>query len=126
MNRAQRRAKAKQIPSYRRGMTQEDKIKALFKNGITSEDLEQEWTRGYQAGFKDAGMPVIKQAYAAAVLVLHDQFGCGQVRCERFLKAMDEKITMTLTTDDIIGEVFDQTGLKINFQEPFDRIERVE
>lgn len=126
MNRAQRRAQAKQIPSYRRGMTKEEKMKALFKNGITSEDLEQEWNRGYRAGLADAGVPVFKQAYAAACLTLHEQFGCGQIRCERFLKAMDEKITMTLTSQEIIDEVFDQIGLRINVKEPFDRIERVE
>lgn len=124
MNRQQRRAKAKATPAYRRGMTYDEKVKALYKNGITADDLEEEFARGYKAGFREAGSPVIKMAYAAACLILKEQCGFGQKRIERFLKALDDKILYTLTTDEIIDEVFEKTGLKINFTEAFDRVEK--
>ena len=50
MNRAQRRAKAKATPAYRRNLTKEDTIKALIKNGITTDDLQRNYELGYAEG----------------------------------------------------------------------------
>lgn len=122
MNRAQKRAKRKETPRHLR-TTKEQRIKALIQNGITPEDLEREFKDGYNAGFKDAAPGVIKTAYAAICLVLHDLHGFGQKRCADVLQRVDDYILHSLTSAEAIEEVWDKIGLQINFEEPFERIE---
>lgn len=122
MNRAQKRAKRKETPRYLR-TTNEQRIKALIRNGITPEDLEKEYRNGYDAGFKDAAPCVVKTAYAAICLALQELHGFGQEQCADVLARVDNHILHSLTSIDAIEEVFDKIGLQINFDEPFERIE---
>lgn len=126
-NRAQRRAmmrsetgrSRKLIESY----TYEQRVAGLIQNGITPEDVKREFDRGYEAGFKDASVPIIKACYAAVCLALNEEFGFGAARSMRVLKSLDDKLVMTLTHDELTQEVFDRMDLTINWDEPFDRIE---
>ena len=124
MNRKERRAAIKKTPSYMRE-TKEELTKRLIKNGITAEDLKREWDKGYSAGFKGAAEPVIRGCYAAICLALNDLHGFGQKRCADILNAVDEHLTMTLTSKEAIDEVYKRMGLKIDFKEPFDRVQEV-
>lgn len=46
MNRAQRRAAQRQVPGYKRHMTDEERLRAVYKNGITADDLEDSYREG--------------------------------------------------------------------------------
>lgn len=128
MNRAQRRAKAKATPAYRRNMTSEDMYKAFIKNGITPEDLQKNYEIGLSEGRSMGINYTIKAAYAASCIALHDLNGWGHKRCTRFLRRMDEIITTTLDSEEVIDEALQKCGVNIIFREALseDRIVEVE
>lgn len=127
MNRAQRRAQAKATPAYRRGMTEEDRLKAYCKNGITIADLDKAGKDGYAQGWRDACQYCMRVCYAASVRALHQMEGYGTKRNRRFLMAMDDIVTNSLTSEEAIEAALQEAGVAINFREPFpeDRIQEV-
>ena len=124
MNRAQRRAARKATPACMRA-TKEQRIAALIKNGITPEDLEREYHNGYRDGCKKGTESTFKAVYAAVCLALKDTYGFGPERCARVLRAVNEAVIFNLSTEELIDEVWERVGLRINFDEPFaaDQIE---
>lgn len=128
MNREQRRAQKKSQrgqPSYHR-MNKEQRIEALIKNGITLEDLERNYTEGYNAGFSEAAPGTFKTIYAAICLALHEKYGFGKKRCLEVLKAVDQYVMESLTSVEAIEEVYKRMGLEIAFDDPMDRIKETE
>lgn len=127
MNRAQRRAKAKATPAYRRNMTSEDMYKAFIKNGITPEDLQKNYEIGLSEGRSMGINYTIKAAYAASCIALHDLNGWGHKRCTRFLRRMDEIITTALDSEEVMDEALAKCGVNIIFREALseDRIVEV-
>lgn len=124
MNREQRRAQKKaqrgqpkpKQPQYLR-MTKEQRMDALVKNGITIKDLEENYNKGYEAGFAVASGPVIKTCYAAVCLALNELHGFGMKRCKDVLNLVDEKILFSLTSMETIEEVWQKIGLQIDYNE---------
>lgn len=104
-------------------LTKEQRIEALVKNGITPRDLEKEYERGFKAGFREAAPATFKAVYAAVCVALHDLHGFGHDRCAKVLMAVDDIVVNALTSEEIIEEVWQKIGLRLNFGEPFDRIE---
>lgn len=127
MNRAHRRAKAKAMPAYKRGMTSEDKIKAFYKNGITLDDLNKAADDGYKQGWKAACDYCMRVCYASSVRALHELEGYGAKRNTRFLRMMDNFVINTMTSDEAIDAALREAGVKIDFREPFseDRVMQV-
>lgn len=134
MNREQRRAQKKaqrgqpkpKQPQYLR-MTKQQRMDALVKNGITIKDLEENYNKGYEAGFAVASGPVIKTCYAAVCLALNELHGFGMKRCKDVLNLVDEKILFSLTSMETIEEVWQKIGLQIDFNEVVsDRITEIE
>lgn len=124
MNREQRRAQKKaqrgqpkpKQPQYLR-TTKQQRMDALVKNGITIKDLEENYNKGYEAGFAVASGPVIKTCYAAVCLALDELHGFGMKRCKDVLNLVDEKILFSLTSMETIEEVWQKIGLQIDFNE---------
>lgn len=116
-NRKERRKAQRQQPAYER-LTPEQKRAALFKNGITHEDLKRE----YDAGVKDGITGTFKTIYAAICLAANETYGFGRKRCARLLRRVDEKVLNAITSQEIGEEVFERMGLELNFSEPFDRV----
>ncbi len=107
-------------------MTPEQRSAAWSKNGITTQDLLEEYNKGYADGRKDGIDQVGQTIYAAFCLALKELHGFGKKRCEELLRAVDEKVMYTLTSNEAIQQVWDEMGLRLNFAEPFDHIEKVE
>ena len=95
----------------------------LVKNGITAKDLQQNYDKGFEAGYKAAAMPVVKSIYAGCCLVLHRKLKFGAKRCGDFLRELDQTLLEMLSGEDAVDEVFHKIHLKMNFNEPFERIE---
>lgn len=128
MNRQQRRKKAKEKPRALRGLTRESAMAALVKNGITPEDLEKTFHDGFRQGHHIACERMLEACYAAFALALRRE-QCthfGPKRVIRMLRAVDEIILNTLDSEEVINAVFDELGVKLTFNSPFDRIEEVE
>jgi hypothetical protein len=104
-------------------MTHEEKLASLIQNGITLEDLKDEWHRGFTAGFEQGTPGTFKTCYAAVVLALHELHGFGQERCYAVLRRMDELILDYFTSQEIIDDVYKKIGLEMNFKEGVDRIQ---
>ena len=125
MNRQQRRKAQKQIPKYRRGMTQEDRVKALIKNGITPEDVKESFDDGWKKGWLAGAENMLETIYAAVIMSLKEHYGFGPVRCERALVTADEHVKHCIDNQELIEQAWKSVGLRLNFEDPFCRIERV-
>ena len=127
-NRAQRRAmmrnqinKSQQLLA---NYSKQQRIAGLVQNGITPKDLEDEFQRGRETGFKEAAEPIIKSCYAGICIALHDEFGFGRNRCYRAIKAVDEKIICALNHQELVEETLEKTGLILQLDEPFERVQK--
>ena len=129
MNRAQRRKqeklnRSKKIPAYKK-MTKEQRIAELVKNGITADDLDREWEAGYKEGFNQASPSIVKTIYAAIALAANNVYGFGRKRTKRLLKAVDDLVVDSLTSAEIVEEVWNKIGLKLDFDDPMELIKEV-
>lgn len=103
------------------------RIKAFRK---TSPLAEETYHQGYSDGWHTACNSTIKTCYAAAVSAFQDLEGYfidgySTGRNARFLQIMDEYVTNTLTSEEMMDEAFEKAGVSINFREAFpeDRIQ---
>ena len=135
MNRAERRAQAKQERSERAIdkmaiKCPDDLTGAYFKkraevydrisrNGITPNDLQDSYKRGYDAGVEEANKRV-GVIYAAAMCeALNDLHGFGRKRLMDIAGRMCEIMVETFTTQDAIDRVFKKTGIRFTSDDPF-------
>ena len=116
-NRAQRRAAKKQQPKWKK-MSQDQRINAMCKNGITPKDVDDAYERGRKDALHSVSDYCMKDCYAGFVLAAHEVFGFGHERCIRLLKAADDRICNSLASDEAIEEVFEKLGIRIAFYEP--------
>lgn len=126
MNRAERRAARKAAPAYRRGKTAEETLAAFAKRGISFDDLKKANEEGLQQGIREGGQLAYRSIYGALCTVLHENYGFGKKRLYEVLRQTDQKILESLNHVELIEEAWEKTGLQINFDKPFDRIEEVE
>ena len=116
---------AKPMTSRPRNLTKQEKIDALLKNGITPKDLEKAWNDGVAAANRAMGDFYIRTCYAAAALAAHREFGFGAGRVRKLLAAIDRIVLEELTTDEAINKVFAEIGLRLDFNDPFERVTEV-
>ena len=90
-------------------------FRRISRNGITLDDLKYAEDEGYKRGFNAGIENTMRTCYAAICLALNELHGFGSERCRRVLNNVDDKVVMALTSDDVIQEVFDRMGLKIDF-----------
>lgn len=111
--------------NFRRKVEAHEQVRKIIEhNGITAQDLDDAREAGRQEGFKQAAEPIIKCCYAGIILALHDEFGFGENRCFRAIKAVDEKIIWALNHSELCDEVLDKTGLILDLDEPFSRVSK--
>lgn len=136
-NRAERRWNARQeqkenaelrMSGYFKAKTKieaakQKKMDELQRNGITLADLQANYDKGFHDGFKKAAEPIVRGCYAGVCLALNDLYGFGHKRCADVLNALDQHITMTLSSVEAIDEVWNRMGLKLDFKDPFERIQ---
>lgn len=95
----------------------------INRNGITLDDVKRAEDESYQRGVNVGIENTMRTCYAAICLALHELHGFGKERCARVLNNVDERITMALTSEEAIREVYDEIGLTIEFRDmPGERI----
>lgn len=102
------------------------RIAGLIQNGITPEDVRKEYKRGLQEGFQKAGIAITKSCYAGIILALKEEFGFDEDQCFRAVSALDKKIIWSIDHVELADEVLEQTGLRLELDEPMDRVQKVE
>ena len=127
MNRQQRRQAAKAQPRYRRGLTQEQLMARIVRNGITVDDVDREKEQSWHEGFTDASRETMRTIYAAVCWSLAQERwrGCewSQDDIIAFLRMMDERVLASLCSTEDIDKVFAETGIDLHFDEAFDRVQ---
>ena len=94
-----------------------------MKNGITPEDLEEEYKKGFDAGFKAAIPATYETIYAATLVALHKLYGFGRVRGVRALREIDDTVVNYMTTQEAIDAALREVGVELDFREGIDRIQ---
>ena len=125
-NRSQRRQMMRQQAAKSKALiesyTRQKRIEGLIQNGITIKDLNNEFERGREYGFKEATLHIIKCSYAGIILALQEEFGFDEEQCFRAIQAVDNKTIWALNYSELADEVLEKTGLELNLDEPFNRI----
>lgn len=94
----------------------QEAVDRIQRNGITIEELEQNYKLGYDAGVKDGCERTFETVFAAICLALHELHGFGSKRCMRVLNLVHDKTYYALSRQDIIDEVWATMKLRINFK----------
>lgn len=97
----------------------------LERNGITFEDLDKAEKDGFAKGYEVASADTIKACYAAMCLALKEMHGFGRKRCKEMLMAVDNIVLYRLTGDDLIEQVWNDIGIRLEFNDPLNRIEEM-
>jgi hypothetical protein len=101
----------------------EAKVKArMHKDPI----VQMAYNMGYNAGSDHAVRYTIKDCYAAALLAMKKLGNYGHNGGMKLMAEMDDIIAYRITTEELIDRVYEEFGIRINFYEPFNRIEEVE
>lgn len=93
----------------------------IFRNGITAKDLEDEFKRGYGAGWVDGRERLYKCVLASMCLVMDDD-GKTDDEVIDFLHKVDERVILSIDEKEDIEEVFDRMGIELRFKNVLDRI----
>lgn len=86
------------------------------------ERMAEEFEKGRQAGFKQAGWPIIKCCMAGACLMLSEAFGMDEDEIVRGLNVLHEKIALALTYSELAEDVLDKTGIELQLDDPLEPI----
>lgn len=84
------------------------------------------YENGYRQATHDAGRLAYRSIYGAIILSLHEQFGFGKQRLYKVLAGADQRVLEAIHHQELVDEAFEKTGLQLNFDAPFDRIEQVD
>ena len=95
----------------------------LIKNAVVHAVERQIANKdGYNRGLRVALLPMTQAIYAAAIMVLHDDYGWEKDQMIEFLEKIEDKTALALDNQEIIQEALDRTGIKIKLAEGVDRI----
>ena len=89
----------------------------MSKNGITVDDLDKAYERGYAAARSDLTDFMQSNFYASAGIALRELFKFGEERIIRVLNRMQYVMTEEITTEDLIKRLKRETGVDIIAEE---------
>ena len=129
MGRAEDRKRAKlerqfaSADTYRRRMEQEtqrrvERALMLGKNGITEQDLQNAYDRGWREGVKDSTKSswII---YAGVCRALHRLHGFGAKRLIRVMELANEIMTSEFTSEEMVENAYRETRVRFQPEDPF-------
>lgn len=106
-------------------VTPNEKLKAaLFRNGITAEDLKREREKGAEAGRKFAENFCFHTIYAAFLITMVEHHGMDPDKAVELLIEMDRQTVLCVEDQELVDEAYEKTGIKLNWDNAIERIER--
>ena len=124
LNRQMRRRQERQTMRDWMRSPDRDRMTQLAKNGITSEYADGEYRRGHKDGFEVGSCKTLKMVYAACVLELLDA-GNSREEALSFLKAVDNRVMISIDEQEDITEVFNRTGIWLELKNDVNRVQEV-
>ena len=100
-----------------RRIADEEAFQRIQRNGITIEDMYKAEEEAYAKGIEAGKEATVRTCFAAVCMTLHEMHGFGKERCMKVLNDVYDKLTMALTSEDAIQEVYDDIGLEIKFSD---------
>ena len=124
MNRAMRRKQVREQMHEWVRKGQQEQIQSLVRNGITQKNLNEEYDKGHEDGFKAGTDKTLRTVYAGVVLCLLD---AGNTKDEAicFLRDLDNRVITSIDAGEDIEEVFDKTGVYLMLKEDVNRVREV-
>ena len=95
---------------------------ALYKNGITAEDMKREFEKGIKAGRDYA----FRLMYAATLLWLIEDKEIDPDDAVEDLGKIDDRITLCIEDTELAEEVYRKYGIELVVQDPLQRIQRTQ
>ena len=90
----------------------------IERHGITLRDLELAEKKQYQIGFANGKEFVLKDCYAAAALAYKDMIpDADSDAVTEFLRKLDDYVTYSLTTEELIDKALEEAGVELHFRE---------
>ena len=88
----------------------------------------RDMTHATQSIMRARGGYAIKMIFAGMCLAMKEEFGFGTQRIYRMLTATQKYLQpgAYFTTAELIDEVLEKTGIRLDFDDPFDMVERIE
>lgn len=110
--------------------THAQKLDALTQHGITPEMLkkaiEEAYIRGtnegFSRGYQQGAEGTLAACYAAILIVLSDRMDEDQLF--DLISAVDNKVALALSNDDLVQETLEKTGLRMEFDDPIARVQK--
>lgn len=125
LNRQMRRQQERQTMREWMRSSDRERMTQLARNGITSEYADSEYRRGRKDGFQDGSNRALKMVYAACVLEMLDA-GNSKAEALSFLKAVDNRVIVSIDEQEDITEVFNRTGVWLELKNDVNRVQEVE
>ena len=94
---------------------------AILPLGGDPSVIKAAFFKGVEAGRRST----IKIIYAAVLYAAREELKFGATRMDRLIKAVDRHVCDTLSSEEIIDNVYRDTGYRLTFADPFETIERV-
>lgn len=73
--------------------------------------------------FDAASGPVLRTVYAALILVMTEEYGFDHDQCVDLLRKLEDKTLLCISTQELVDEAFEKTGIRINFGSAINRID---
>ena len=120
-----RRQKQRMDAQFARRMdasSQELKMAALYKNGITVADLERERKAGLMDGKKITEDFCFHTIYAAILITMCEKHGWNADDAADLLKEIDQQVVVCIEDKELVNEAFEKTGIQLEWTDPVERI----
>ena len=104
-----------------------DRIKAaLYRNGITVDDVKKEYERGFKDGRKISEDFAFHAVYAAFLITMIDHHDMEQDEAIALLREMDNQVVLCIEDQELMDEAYERTGVEINWSDSLERIQTKE
>lgn len=124
-NRAQRRRQEREQIREWKHKNQYERMMSFRKNGITENDLSDEYEKGYREGYMYSAELLLKKMYAAIATELLDS-GNPKEDVIQFVVGVDHRFSLMFDADDEIDAVYDKIGVRFNVdRNAINRVEEI-
>lgn len=96
-------------------LSHEQKKEALFKNGITTDDLERAQRQGFNDGYMASSDKIMRLVYAAVIMHLYEK-GLPRDEIVQSLIDIDQRVTYAFSVDEAIDQAYETTGISFDFK----------
>ena len=122
MRRAQAREDARLVRQMEASPAERQRA-ALFRNGITFKDVENEKRAAFAEGKKMAEEFVFHTVYAAILITMVEKHEWSPDDAADLLREIDKQVVLCVEDRELANEAYEKTGLQLDWEDPIERIQ---